>query len=110
MNHKYQQCALAIAMILSASTYAKDYGGWSNAKLAPGINTAAAEGCPIESPNGRNLYFMSTRNGGLDNWRATWNPVMRVANAARATGRSTSGMPGSDARVGSEPIISIFLM
>ncbi|WP_350016041.1 hypothetical protein ABNK63_14665 [Rhodanobacter sp. IGA1.0] len=77
MNRKYQQCALAIAVVLSAHVYAGDYGAWSNAVPAPGINTAAAEGCPIESPNGRNLYFMSTRNGGLDNWRATWNAAMR---------------------------------
>jgi Tol biopolymer transport system component len=73
MNRKYQQCALAIAVALSANTYAGNYGAWSNAVPAPGINTAAAEGCPIESPDGRYLYFMSTRNGGLDNWRATWN-------------------------------------
>ena len=77
MNRKYQQCALAIAIILSGNLYARNYGAWSNAVPAPGINTAAAEGCPIESPNGRNLYFMSTRNGGLDNWRATWNAAMR---------------------------------
>ena len=77
MNRKYQHCALAIAVVLSANTHARDYGAWSNAVPAPGINTAAAEGCPIESPDGRNLYFMSTRNGGLDNWRATWNGLMR---------------------------------
>ena len=77
MNRKYPQCALAIAAILSANVYAQHYGAWSNAQLAPGINTAAAEGCPIESPDGDNLYFMSTRNGGLDNWRATWNVAMR---------------------------------
>lgn len=77
MNRKYQQCALAIAVILSANVCASNYGPWDNAVPAAGINTAAAEGCPIESPNGRNLYFMSTRNGGLDIWRATWNGLMR---------------------------------
>ena len=35
---------------------------------------------------------------------------MLVANAARATGRSTSGAPGSFARVGSEPISMILRM
>lgn len=81
MNRKYQQCALAIAVILSANASARDYGEnygpWDNAVPASGINTAAAEGCPIESPDGRNLYFMSSRNGGLDIWRATWNGLMR---------------------------------
>ncbi len=77
MNRKYKACALAIAVILSANTYASNYGPWDNAVLAPGINTAAAEGCPIESPDGRHLYIMSTRNGGPDIWRATWNGLMR---------------------------------
>ena len=51
MNRKYQQCALAIAIILSANVCAKDYSPWGNAVPAAGINTAAAEGCPIESPD-----------------------------------------------------------
>ncbi|MGB3269163.1 MAG: hypothetical protein WBA65_04325 [Rhodanobacter sp.] len=77
MKRKYQQCALAIAAVLCTNTYAGDFGAWGNAVPAPGINTAAAEGCPIESPDGRYLYFMSTRNGGLDNWRASWNHARR---------------------------------
>lgn len=82
MNRKYQPCALAIAVVLSANVFAGNhgprdhYGPWDNPQPAAGINTAAAEGCPIESPNGRNLYFMSSRNGGLDIWRATWNRLM----------------------------------
>lgn len=78
MNRMYQQCALAIAVALSANAAARDYSPWDNPVPAPGINTAAAEGCPIESPDGRNLYFMSTRNGGLDIWRASWNGLMRT--------------------------------
>lgn len=77
MNRKYQPYALAIAAMLSAQAYAQHYGDWGNAVPAPGINTAAAEGCPIESPDGQNLYFMSTRNGGLDIWRASWNAASR---------------------------------
>ncbi|WEN15039.1 hypothetical protein PY254_17705 [Rhodanobacter sp. AS-Z3] len=76
MNRKYQQCALAVAVMLSANVCATNYGPWDNAVPASGINTAAAEGCPIESPDGRNLYFMSSRNGGLDIWRGTWNGLM----------------------------------
>jgi Tol biopolymer transport system component len=76
MNRKYQQCALAIAVVLSANVYARHYGTWGDPMLAPGINSVAAEGCPIETPDGNYLYFMSTRNGGLDNWRATWNVAM----------------------------------
>ena len=104
MNRKYQQCALAIAAILSAHAYAENFGPWGNAVPAPGINTAAAEGCPIESRNGRNLYFMSTRNGGMDNWRATWNVAMHSwddvtnlgepANSATAADYCPTPLPG----------------
>jgi hypothetical protein len=40
----------------------------------------------------------------------SWNAVMFVAKAARATGKSTSGMPGRLARVGSPPISMILRM
>jgi Tol biopolymer transport system component len=82
MNRKHAQRALALAAaILSANASAQHYGAWGDAVQPPGINLAAsAEGCPIESPDGKYLYFMSTRDGGqggLDNWRATWNVAMR---------------------------------
>jgi Tol biopolymer transport system component len=38
-----------------------------------GINTAATEGCPIESPDSRSLYFASNRAGQLDLWVSTRN-------------------------------------
>lgn len=34
------------------------------------VNTAALEGCPNESADGRSLYFASNRDGGLDIWVA----------------------------------------
>lgn len=37
------------------------------------VNTAATEGCPIEGPNGRTLFFASNRDGGeggIDIWMA----------------------------------------
>jgi hypothetical protein len=37
------------------------------------VNTAAMEGCPIESPDGRSLFFASNRaggQGGIDIWMA----------------------------------------
>lgn len=67
---------LALLVLAPCATAAQHYGPWSNPIPAPGINTEAAEGCPIEAPDGRHLYFMSTRPGGqgsLDNWRARWN-------------------------------------
>jgi Tol biopolymer transport system component len=34
------------------------------------VNTAALEGCPHESPDGRSLFFASDRSGNLDIWVA----------------------------------------
>jgi hypothetical protein len=100
MNRKYPLCALAIAVILSGSASAhspgRDYGPWDNAVPARGINTAAAEGCPIESPNGRHLYFMSTRNGGLDIWRATWDRLMRSWGDVTNLGAPVSSPTAAD--------------
>ncbi len=41
---------------------------------SPDVNTAALDGCPIQSPDGLNLYIASNRpggRGGLDIWVAT---------------------------------------
>lgn len=49
-----------------------------------GVNTAAAEGCPIESPDGRSLFFASNRAGQLDIWvsqrqgRGDWGAPRRL--------------------------------
>ena len=78
MNRKQKRLALTLALgaCVAFDASAAHYGAWGNPNPAPGINTAAAEGCPIEAPDGSHFYFMSTRPGGqgsLDNWRATWN-------------------------------------
>lgn len=45
---------------------AKQYGAWRAAAPVAGVNSAAAEGCPIEAPDGESLYIMSTRGPGGD--------------------------------------------
>ena len=40
------------------------YGAWGAPTAVAEVNTAAHEGCPIESPNGKQLYIASTRAGG----------------------------------------------
>lgn len=56
--------------------WAQGYGPWGDSQAVSAINTPdAAEGCPIESPNGLALYFASNRIAGsaygkLDIWRA----------------------------------------
>lgn len=46
-----------------------DGAQWSPSEPVDGVNAPApiADGCPIESPDGRQLYFASTREDGLDN-------------------------------------------
>lgn len=41
---------------------AHQFTGWTTAVLEPGVNSAAADGCPIESPNGLRLFIASTRD------------------------------------------------
>lgn len=41
------------------------YGPWGAPTPVAEVNTAAHDGCPIESPNGKQLYIASTRAGGF---------------------------------------------
>jgi len=57
------------AILLAAATVlpvAADgpYGTWGAPTAVAEVNTAAHDGCPIESPNGKQLYIASTRAGG----------------------------------------------
>lgn len=80
---------LAATLVLSAvisSAEARRYGAWSNPQPVFSVNTAAAEGCPIESQDGLTLMIASNRaapgaQGKLDIYRARrasvtdgWNP------------------------------------
>lgn len=73
--------ALAVGLLLVGATItvAKQYSAWLPAQPVAGdVNTAAAEGCPIESPDGLSLYIASNRAGSVggpgdlnDIWVAT---------------------------------------
>ena len=76
----------AVALTLAAGTAAvtavvawasPQFSDWAPAALvdpfdAVGVNTPAQDGCPIQSPDGLNLYIASNRAGsaGLDLWVA----------------------------------------
>lgn len=73
---------LGLTAALASVAGAKQFSNWGAAQSAeqPGgganLNTAALEGCPIQSPDGRSLYFASNRPGGLgglDIWVAYRN-------------------------------------
>jgi hypothetical protein len=63
------------------------YGPWGAPEPVAAVNSPAAEGCPIESPDGLSLYVASTRNapgakGKQDIYRtrrasvgAPWGPL-----------------------------------
>ena len=59
--------ALAAAVMAPPlAAHAKKYGDWQTAAPVTGLNSAATEGCPIESPDGTQLFVMSTRGAGGD--------------------------------------------
>ena len=65
---------IAAALVLGAAPVtAKQFNGWDAAVPETAINSPSADGCPIESPNGRHLYIASNRPGtlgGNDIWVA----------------------------------------
>lgn len=79
-NHALTRHALAVALFTAVLSPAHaggpHYGPWENTQPVGFINTvAAAEGCPIESPDGLSLYIASNRSapgaqGKLDIYRA----------------------------------------
>jgi hypothetical protein len=72
--------AIAGVAVMAATAQAVHFSPWGHVTKideVPGnhadLNTAALDGCPIESPDGLDLYMASTRGGGeglLDIWVA----------------------------------------
>lgn len=65
----------ALILSLPAATLGKQFEAWGLASVEAAVNSSVADGCPIESPNGRSLYIASTRSapgalGGNDIWVA----------------------------------------
>ena len=57
---------VALSAVLSpAGASARQFSPWGPAALEVGINSPQADGCPIESPDGRKLYIASTRPGAV---------------------------------------------
>ncbi len=80
MNHLRIAVAIVAAMSVltiaaPATTSAAPFDGdaWGPAAPVSEVNSVDADGCPIESPDGRSLYIASTRTGtlgGNDIWVA----------------------------------------
>lgn len=82
-------CILLVCVAgVPAPGYAQQYSGWSLAAPVLEINTPANDGCPIEAPDGLELYIASNRPGtlgGNDIWVAgrpekdmQWSPAQNL--------------------------------
>ena len=74
--------------IFAGPSAAQHFGGWGNPEAVAAIDApTSAEGCPIESPDGLDLYFASNRagpdaQGALDIYRAhRGNPFERIGGS-----------------------------
>jgi len=56
---------LIAATVLPVAADGPTYSDWGAPSAVAEANTAAHDGCPIESPNGKQLYVASTRAGGF---------------------------------------------
>ena len=77
----------ALTAVCASCAVVPSYGPWGPAQPVSEVNSAAAEGCPIESPDGLTLYVASNRNvpgalGKQDIYRARratldsrWGPL-----------------------------------
>lgn len=76
MNPAFRKTLIATALLASGPASAQHFGPWGDPQPVAAVDTvAAAEGCPIESPDGLNLYIASNRaapdaQGKLDIYRA----------------------------------------
>ena len=57
--------SLAALIATPTAASARDLGGWGIAVAETALNSAQADGCPIESFDGLSLYMASTRPGAV---------------------------------------------
>ena len=65
---------IGLLVIAPQVVQARAFSPWSTAVLEAGVNSAAADGCPIESPSGLQLYLASNRDpiGGATDSNDIW--------------------------------------
>ena len=90
---------LALAVAAPGVVTAKQFSAWGTAVPEVGINSAQADGCPIESPDGLSLFIASTRPGAVggaidpnDIWvahraskHAAWSPPEHLPAPVNST-------------------------
>ncbi len=93
MRHAHAHITTAVVLFAAGlgAASAQDFGPWSDPQPVDAIDTASAEGCPIEAPDGLSLYFASNRaetgaQGKLDIWRVHRAAVASPWGAAENLG------------------------
>lgn len=89
---------IGLLVIAPQVVQARAFSPWSTAVLEAGVNSAAADGCPIESPSGLQLYLASNRDpiGGATDSNDIWvaerpsidapfGPVVRLPEPVNST-------------------------
>lgn len=88
--------ACTVAATAQTTPAAPAYGPWSDPRPVASVNSPAAEGCPIEGPDGLTLYIASNRNtpgaqGKQDIYRARrtspasdWSPPENLGAAVNS--------------------------
>jgi hypothetical protein len=68
--------------MLPGTVSAKHFSAWGTATPEVAVNSPQADGCPVESPNGLELYIASNRTGNVggstdpnDIWKATRSSI-----------------------------------
>jgi WD40-like Beta Propeller Repeat len=93
--------AIVLVALAPGVVTGKHFSAWGPATPEVGINTQAAEGCPIESPNGLDLYIASNRAGGTgdpdpnDIWVAHRTSIRSAWSAPRNVGMPVNS-PAAD--------------
>jgi Tol biopolymer transport system component len=100
---------LAASSVLSVAADASAFGPWLAPTAVSEVNTAAHEGCPIESPDGKHLFIASTREGGYgknDIWVASrskksepFGPMVNLGSAINSADHEFCPTPLKDGRL-----------
>jgi hypothetical protein len=91
MSQERIATVIVLSILGIGTAGAQQFGSWSDPQPVAAIDTDAAEGCPIEAPDGLALYFASNRAGAgalgkQDIWRAFRTTVQAPWGAAENLG------------------------
>lgn len=100
---------LVVSLVPVAAHGPTKYSDWGAPTAVTEVNSIAHDGCPIESPNGKQLYIASTREGGFgknDIWvakrrntSAPWGPMTNLGSRINTADQEFCPTPISGGRL-----------